>query len=339
MKVIVPPIKSQGIKTKLVPWIMDLAPKVEDRWIEPFLGTGVVAFNSGHANALLNDTNPHIIRFYQGIKDGEITPQTVRTYLEKEGELLHNAGDSGYDHFRFIRDRFNEEGSPLDFLFLSRSGFNGMMRFSKKGNWNIPFCKKPNRFSPSYVTKIVNQVAKVSHVIQDGWDFRSDPFSEIIPLANKDDIIYCDPPYHGRYVDYYNGWTDEDEQKLYSLLKETEAKFVLSTWHHNNYRENEMINKFWNDFNVVTRDHYYHSGGKIKNRNTIVEALVFNFEVSDFDEHNHGVRHKKPVEQLEIFHGMKKDEKQNTISEEQLMEWTKSDNVFQDCQVDSPAKA
>ena len=45
MKVIVPPIKSQGIKTKLVPWIMELAPKVSGKWIEPFLGTGVVAFN------------------------------------------------------------------------------------------------------------------------------------------------------------------------------------------------------------------------------------------------------------------------------------------------------
>jgi hypothetical protein len=38
MKVIVPPIKSQGIKTKLIPWIKDIAPKVNGRWIEPFLG-------------------------------------------------------------------------------------------------------------------------------------------------------------------------------------------------------------------------------------------------------------------------------------------------------------
>ena len=59
-KVIVPPIKSQGIKTKLVSWIMDLAPIVDGRWIEPFLGTGVVAFNSGYKKAILNDTNPHI---------------------------------------------------------------------------------------------------------------------------------------------------------------------------------------------------------------------------------------------------------------------------------------
>ena len=48
MKVAIPPIKSQGIKSKLVPWIMQIAPKTNGRWIEPFLGTGVVAFNSGY---------------------------------------------------------------------------------------------------------------------------------------------------------------------------------------------------------------------------------------------------------------------------------------------------
>ncbi len=52
--VIVPPIKSQGIKTKLVPWIMGIAPKVKGKWIEPFLGTGVVAFNSGYELSLIN---------------------------------------------------------------------------------------------------------------------------------------------------------------------------------------------------------------------------------------------------------------------------------------------
>ena len=47
--VIVPPIKSQGIKTKLVPWINDLiltsGTDLNARWIEPFFGTGVVGFN------------------------------------------------------------------------------------------------------------------------------------------------------------------------------------------------------------------------------------------------------------------------------------------------------
>ena len=45
-KVIVPPIKCQGIKTKIVPFIKRKVERNPDGvWIEPFVGTGVVAFN------------------------------------------------------------------------------------------------------------------------------------------------------------------------------------------------------------------------------------------------------------------------------------------------------
>lgn len=300
MKIITPPIKSQGIKTKLVPWIRDILPDTSGTWIEPFLGTGVVAFNLGFKRAILNDTNPHIIRLYEEIQEGKITPHLVREYLEKEGETLLHAGDNGYDHFRYIKDRFNETPNSLDFIFLSRAGFNGMMRFNKKGFWNIPFCKKPNRFAQAYVTKIVNQTAKVAHAIQPKWEFHNKQFSKIIPLAKEGDLIYCDPPYYGRYVDYYNGWTEEDEELLFTQLKGTKANFILSTWHHNDYRENEMIKKYWSNFNIITKDHFYHSGGKIENRKSIVEALVCNYELSgNIKEHNHGLKEK--AKQLSIF--------------------------------------
>lgn len=298
MKLVVPPIKSQGIKTKLVPWILSLAPKVSGRWVEPFLGTGVVAFNSRYYNAVLNDSNPYIIDFYRSVQNRKITPLIVREYLTKEGDKLRKAPDQGYEHYRFVRDRFNSNRDPLDFLFLSRAGFNGMMRFNKSGGWNIPFCKKPNRFSQAYITKIVNQVDYVSQIITPEWFFYKRSFEKIIEMANEDNIIYCDPPYIGRYVDYYNGWTEDDERTLYEALKRTRAKFILSTWHHNEFRKNVMIDKFWADFNIVTRDHFYHSGGKIENRKAIVEALVFNFP-SDIRKHNHDIR--KRAEQLVLL--------------------------------------
>lgn len=279
---------------------MDKRFSPEGKWIEPFLGTGVVAFNMQFKKAILNDTNPHIIKFYQEIQEDIINKRIVKEYLEREGENLRNAGDNGYDHFRFIKDRFNQEFNSLDFLFLSRAGFNGMMRFNKKGYWNIPFCKKPNRFAQAYITKIINQVDLVSNVIRPEWEFHNKQFSEIIPLAKEGDILYCDPPYFGRYVDYYNGWTEEDEALLFNQLAETKANFILSTWHHNDFRENEMISKYWDKFNIITRDHFYHSGGKIENRNTIVEALVFNFDLEEgIKEHNHGMKEKP--EQLKIF--------------------------------------
>ncbi|MBI4023625.1 MAG: Dam family site-specific DNA-(adenine-N6)-methyltransferase [Verrucomicrobia bacterium] len=291
MRVIVPPIKSQGIKTKLVPWIQALVPGIRGRWIEPFLGTGVVAFNSGFRETLLSDINPHVIQFYQGVKDRVITPPRVREFLEREGQLLEKAPDQGYAHFRIVKDRFNKSHDPLDFLFLSRSGFNGMMRFNRHGKWNIPFCQKPERFSRSYITKIVNQTRDVACLIHSDWSFMAESFEKVIMMAKKDDIIYCDPPYIGRYVDYYSGWTEQDEQKLFDLLSATPARFILSTWHHNDFRTNPFIDTLWGKFNMVTRDHFYHSGGKLENRRSVVEALIFNFP-ANIRKHNHGMEPK-----------------------------------------------
>lgn len=306
MRVIVPPIKSQGIKTKLVPWIMELAPKVSGRWIEPFLGTGVVAFNSGYKQAILNDTNPHIINFYKGIQDRAITAPLMKHYLEREGELLSKGENDGYEHYLKVRTRFNSgEFSPYDFIFLSRAGFNGMMRFGSKGNWNIPFCKKPGRFASAYITKITNQVAAVSQIIQPEpkWIFYNKSFADIISLATENDIIYCDPPYYGRHVDYYNGWTEQDEGLLFNLLSETKAKFILSTWHHSDWRENEMINRFWSKFNIVTKDHFYHNGGNIENRRAVVEALVCNFNPGNFTSHKHSFTANSKTRQLLLHLG------------------------------------
>lgn len=298
MRIIIPPIKSQGIKTKLVPWIRSLTPKVTGCWIEPFMGTGVVAFNTGFSAAILGDINPHVITFYDQIRRGTIGPAAVRQYLEKEGALLKVAENKGYEHFTRIKNRFNTNHSPLDFLFLSRAGFNGMIRFNKKGEWNIPFCKKPTRFTKAYITKIVNQVRDVAEIIKPDWQFYNLPFVDIIAMAGRNDIIYCDPPYLGRYVDYYNGWNEDDEKRLFECLYRTKAKFILSTWHHNDYRRNLMVEKYWSNFNIVTQDHFYHSGGKIENRRSIVEALVFNFEAT-IERHNHAVKTRPP--QLRLF--------------------------------------
>ncbi len=262
------------------------------------MGSGVVGFNMNHKKAIFSDSNPHIINFYQAIKDGVINADSVREYLKKEGDNLRVADDDGYVHYRKIRDRFNESFNPFDFLFLSRAGFNGMMRFSKKGKWNIPFCKKPNRFAQAYITKIVNQTDICSALINEDWKFIYQDYLLTIEMANSEDLIYCDPPYLGRYTDYYNNWKDKEEAKLFEALKNTKAKFILSSWHHNQYRENLAINDYWKVFNIITRDHFYHSGGKEENRNSIVEALIYNFEVENIKSHNHGVI-KKP-EQLSL---------------------------------------
>lgn len=276
IKVGVPPIKSQGIKTKLVPWIQSIVPsEFNGTWIEPFMGTGAVAFNVAPRRALLCDSNPHLINFYASIASGAITPEVVKEFLTREGEVLLSKGE---DHYYFVRERFNAEHSPLDFLFVNRAGFNGMIRFNRKGGFNIPFCRKPQRFSQAYVTKIVNQVAWISKIIKaKEFTFKCQDFNKTIQDASPNDIIYCDPPYIDRHVDYYNGWDDIHERELFDRLSGFSGKFILSTWHHNDYRENEYVKCLWSEHHVFTREHFYHVGGKEENRNPVVEALVTNF--------------------------------------------------------------
>ena len=280
MKVNVPPIKSQGIKTKLVPWVKSIVPDHFDGvWIEPFMGTGAVAFNIAPKDALLCDTNPHLVNFYSSLARGEITSTIVRDYLAEEGGSLLARGE---DHYYEIRDRFNKHHSPLDFLFLNRAGFNGMIRFNRKGEFNIPFCRKPQRFAQAYMTKIVNQVACVEKLLRTkNFVFKCQDFRKTISAASPKDIVYCDPPYIDRHVDYYSGWNETDELELCDALSSFSGKFILSTWHHNDYRGNEYIKTLWSRFSVLTRDHFYHVGGKEENRNPMVEALVANFPMQE----------------------------------------------------------
>ncbi len=274
-KILVPPIKCQGIKTKLVPLILANAGSVKGRWIEPFMGSCVVGLNARCDQALFADQNPHLVNFYSALKSGEITPYKAKEYLKKQGAKLEEIGE---EHYYAIRKRFNEQGHPLDFLFLSRACFNGMMRFNGKGKFNVPFCRKPERFAQAYITKIVNQISQFQEATTHfNWRLRCQDFEETISEATANDLIYCDPPYLGRHVDYFDSWTLDDEKRLHKALSKTKARFILSTWHSNQYRENEILKTLWSEFCVVTKEHFYHVGAKEDNRSPMLEALVMNF--------------------------------------------------------------
>lgn len=277
MTIHIPPIKCQGIKSKLVPWIQEtMIWNEHGRWIEPFVGSGVVGFNIAPHTALFCDSNPHIIRFYSAINTGIITPGIAREFLVSEGEKLSKYGK---DYYYEVRERFNRTQAPLDFLFLNRSCFNGMIRFNSQGKFNVPFGHKPERFSKAYITKIVNQIEFVSKKAQlSEWTFRCQDFRvTLLTEMTEEDFVYCDPPYAGRHVDYFNGWNAQDEHDLQTLLTQCPAQLILSTWHHNQYRENPSIESVWSEFHILTREHFYHVGAKETNRNPMIEALVVNF--------------------------------------------------------------
>ena len=276
-KIHVPPIKIQGIKTKLVPLIKDnIIMDKEMLWVEPFMGSGVVGFNIRPQQAIFADTNPHIINFYNNIKQKNIDSYIVRNFLESEGDKLEKGDD---EYYYEVRERFNKNHSSLDFLFLNRSCFNGMIRFNKNYKFNVPYGHKPQRFSKAYMTKIVNQVKYVEQMLCiSDWNFICQSFDNTInSIQEERAFIYCDPPYIGRNVDYYDSWSEDEETKLKKMLISNNNYFMLSTWDHNKYRKNEYVDTLWGFCKKINKEHFYYVGANENNRNSIVEALLINY--------------------------------------------------------------
>ncbi len=113
------------------------------------------------------------------------------------------------------------------------------------------------------------------------WTFAVSDFRKTLAEVGPGDFVYADPPYAGRHVDYYNSWSETDEEDLARLLKGLPCGFILSTWHSNEFRTNMMIPKNWiaPGIHVLTREHFYHVGSSEDLRHPMVEALITNFPV------------------------------------------------------------
>lgn len=272
-RIIIPPIKCQGIKTKLVDFIKHHVRIEEDGvWIEPFLGSGVVLFNVQPKKAIVSDKNQYIIELYKSIQNGTITPLKVKEFLEFHGKNLEQEGAA---YYKKMRDEFNKNKDPMYFLFLNRADFNGMIRFNKNGNFNVPFCQKPNRFARSYITKICNQVKNIQEIMKGkDWEFVCCNWQETIKRATEKDYIYLDPPYIGRDTSYVGEWPMEEAIELADYAHKTKANVCLSMWKENEFRKNEYLDKYWSDFVWHDTNHFYHFGGKEENRHPMIEVLA-----------------------------------------------------------------
>ncbi|MGH9892611.1 MAG: DNA adenine methylase, partial [bacterium] len=268
-----PLIKSQGIKTRLVPFILSrIAWDGAGRWVEPFVGSGAVLFNAVPERAIAADSNEHLIRLYQAVQRREVTPHSVEAHLKREGAALRQKGE---DHYYEVRTRFNADHSPLDLIFLNRSCFNGVMRFNRRGGFNVPFCRKLDRFRPGLITKICNQVVWIAKQMKDkDWTFVTADWRSTLNDVAEGDFVYLDPPYTGRHTDYYNNWTDEEADALASRVKELPAGFAYSMWKENRYRSNLHLVKHFADYHIATFEHFYHVGSSEDLRNAMMEALV-----------------------------------------------------------------
>lgn len=183
------------------------------RLVEPLCGGLAVALGLEPERALLNDVNLHIINFYAWLKRG------LRIAIPM-------ANDAGlyYAH----RERFNRlvtdgqagshEAAEL-FYFLNRTGYNGLCRFNRKGEFNVPF----GRYKTINYTSDFTPYAGAFKA----WDFSYGDF-EAIKLG-PEDFVYADPPYDVQFTQYSKdgfGWPDQ--VRLAEWLAKHPGPVVLS---------------------------------------------------------------------------------------------------------------
>ena len=182
-----PPLKWAGGKRWQVPHLEPLwKPHTHRRLVEPFCGGLAVTLGLLPARALLNDANPHLINFYAWLQKG------VRLDLQMENdEALF------YQH----RDRFNallatgKSGSRQAaalFYYLNRTGYNGLCRFNRSGEFNVPF----GRYARIGYTRDFTPYREVFAA----WTFTTTRFEDV-PLE-RTDFVYADPPYDVEFTDY-----------------------------------------------------------------------------------------------------------------------------------------
>jgi DNA adenine methylase len=192
-----PPLKWAGGKRWLVPRLSELwKGHTGRRLVEPFVGGIAVALGLGPRTALLNDLNRHLVNFYRWLQRG----------LVIDIEMIHDKSV-----YYQCRCRFNElirmgkdttqEAAGL-FYYLNRTGYNGLCRFNKKGQFNVPFGR--------YKTVNYRRDFRPYASAFDGWQFSSTDFERL--ELRPDDLVYADPPYDVEFTSYSAGGFDWDDQ-------------------------------------------------------------------------------------------------------------------------------
>jgi len=276
-----PPIKIQGKKTRLLaemrpyyePIFAELD-RVGGKWVEPFVGSGAVGFNFAVGRrAVFGDTNPHLIRFYWGVAHGELPAPMIRHSLIRHSEKLR---ESGATHYYDVRDRFNDTHDPLDFLFLSRVGFNGLLRFNKGGGFNTPYCKNDNKLTLSLIDRVCDQAHNLRQACKSSqWSFFNQGYEETVKLAVEGDHIYNDPPYIGTNSTYFNTWNEQDHNHMVTRLLASPAQFSISMWLEKGDEISKHGRNLAHIFQHARVEHQYIIGPTAQNRPSVIEGLFF----------------------------------------------------------------
>ena len=182
-------LKWAGGKIKLLPKLRELGIECGKRYIEPFVGSGVVALNMPHQEIIIGDTNEGLIAVWKSIKEEESFISIAKTFFNPS----YNKNPEYYK----LRAMFNNhlECGNLDimtgalFLYLNKHCFNGLCRFNRRGEFNVPYNHTATAPGfPEFELLYAKEVCKRITIYKQS-------FIDTFKMIKKGDMVFCDPPY------------------------------------------------------------------------------------------------------------------------------------------------
>lgn len=312
------PLFYVGDKYKLFPEISKYFPKTINRFIEPFTGGGSVFLNVQANEYLLNDIDSNVINIHKFLVEQSENPDLFfenviykiknynlsHSYIENiVPQSLKNEWKKTYYAkfnkigFNQLKNDFNSSNNKnvLDLYLLLIFGFNRMLRFNSKGEYNLPvgnvdFNKNVYSSLNSYFSLVKKREIQFNNL-----DF-------ITFLSNiefkQGDFVYLDPPYLITFSEYNKLWNKETEQKLLNFLQyldDTNVQFAISNVTHYKGKTNELFLNWSKKYNVkeIKSNYISYHDNSIK---TFKEVLVTNFNVNLNKEKNSELKRNRVTE-------------------------------------------
>ncbi len=209
-----PPLKWAGGKRWLVPHLRQYWQDHQARrYVEPFCGGLALPLAFAPERALLNDTNPHLIDFYRHLQRG-----LALTIDARNDKALYYRQRERFN--QLVRD--GQGGSPEAaeiFYYLNHTCYNGLCRFNRSGEFNVPF---GSYRAINYASDFYDYQAALTP-----WTFTDGDFQDI--ELQPDDFVYADPPYDVEFVNYSKqGFSWDDQVRLAHWLAQHPGPVVLS---------------------------------------------------------------------------------------------------------------
>lgn len=181
-----PFVKYAGGKSESAEHILRYLPAEIETYYEPFVGGGAIFFALARLGrfkrAVISDASRELITTYQAIRD------------DVDGVLtaIQRLGPSRVTEAKYYRIRDSKPRTPATiaarFLFLNKTGYNGLYRVNSFGKFNTPWGKHTS-WSPD-----VENLRAVSNVLQ-GVEILHADFRHVLLVARRGDAVYLDPPY------------------------------------------------------------------------------------------------------------------------------------------------